>query len=127
MKKLLTLSTLSALVLVAACNDKPEVIDRDPIDPMADQLNNAGAVELPPMVAQSKTFRCKDNSLIFVDYMNDNKTAQLRIEKKESAPTILTAEEPGKPFTAEGGYSVTGPGDVIEASLPGKGSQSCKS
>ena len=126
MKKLLTLITLPALALVAACNNEPEEIGGGPVDPMAEQLANAGPVELPPMVAQSKTFRCKDNSLIFVDYMNDNKTAHLRIEKKESAPTILTSEEPGKPFVAEGGYSVTGPGDVIEASLPGKGSQSCK-
>ncbi len=126
MKTNLLSITLPALVLLSACNDKPEVIDRTPGDPMSDELNNAAPIELPPMVAQSKTFRCKDSSLIFVDYMNDNKTAMLKTDK-EGEPVKLTAAEPGKPFTAEGGYSVTGPGDVVEASVPGKGSQSCKS
>lgn len=117
---------LPALGFVAACNDKPEVIDRTPVDPMADQLNNAAAVELPPMVKLSKTFRCKDGSLVFVDYMSDDKTAMLRTEK-EGAATKLTAAEAGKPFTAEGGFSATGPGDVVDVSVPGKGAQSCKS
>lgn len=121
----LSLFAFPALALLAACNDKPEVIDRTPLDPMADQVNNAAAVQLPPMVAVSKTFRCKDSSLIFVDYMNDNKTAMLRTEKEGKA-TKLVAAEAGKPFTAEG-YSVTGPGDTVDAAIPGKGSQSCKS
>tara|TARA_R110000782_G_scaffold167129_3_gene259104 strand:- start:23343 stop:23729 length:387 start_codon:yes stop_codon:yes gene_type:complete len=128
MKINLSLIALPAALLVSACNnDNPEVIDRTPQDPMADQLGNATPVELPPMVKQSETFRCKDNSLIFVDYMSDDKTVHLRIDKKEGAPVILKAEEPGQPFTAEGGYSITGPADTITASLPGKGSQSCKS
>lgn len=126
MKLNLSLIALSAALLVSACDNKPEVLDREPQDPLADQLNNAGEVKLPPMVQASKTFRCKDNSLIFVDYMNDGKTANLRLEKKDAAPVALTAAEAGKPFTAEG-YSVTGPGASIEATLPGKGTQSCKS
>ncbi|MGD9810497.1 MAG: hypothetical protein AB7U35_04070 [Sphingobium sp.] len=126
MKKILSPLALTALVLVAACKDEPEVIDRTPLDPMSDELNNAGAVVLPPMVKLSKTFRCKDGSLLFVDYMNDDKTAMVKTEK-EGVATPLIAEEAGKPFTAEGGWSVTGPGDVIDTSIPGKGSQSCKS
>ena len=128
MKINIPLIALPAALFLSACNnDKPEVIDRTPQDPMADQLGNATPVELPPMVKLSKTFRCKDSSLIFVDYMSDDKTVHLRIEKKDAAPVVLTAEEPGAAFTAEGGYSLTGPGDTITASLPGKGSQSCKS
>lgn len=115
-----------ALVSLSACGDsEPEVVGGGPADPMADALNNAGAVELPPMVAKSKTYRCKDGALIYVDYMSDNKTAMLKTEKEGTA-TALVMAEPGKPFTAEG-YSLTGNGDVVEAALPGKGSQSCKS
>jgi hypothetical protein len=121
-----SLIALSAVLFISACDNKPEVIDREPQDPMADQLANAGEVKLPPMVQASKTFRCKDNSLIFVDYMNDGTTANLRLEKKDAAPVVLTAPEAGKPFVAEG-YSVTGPGATIDATLPGKGTQSCKS
>lgn len=127
MKINLSLLALPAVLLVGACNDDPEVIDRQPQDDLGAQLNNAAAIELPPMVAKSETYRCKDNSLIFVDFMSDNKTANLRVEKKDSTPIILKAEEEGKPFTAEGGYSLDGSGAVVTASLPGKGSLSCKS
>jgi hypothetical protein len=125
MKNIPALFALSAVMALAACNNEPEVVGGGPADPMADALNNAAPIELPPMVKQSKTFRCKDGSLLFVDYMSDDKTAMVKTDK-EGAATKLIAAEAGKAFTAEGGYSVTGPGDVITASLPGKGSQSCK-
>jgi hypothetical protein len=92
---------------------------------MAEKLKNAAPVELPPSVKQSVQYRCKDNSLIFVDFMSDDKTALLRTEKT-GTPTKLTATEPGKPFTAEGGYEVSGSGKQITASVAGKGAQSCK-
>lgn len=124
MKPFLTLIALPAVLLIAGCNNEPEKIGGGPV--LDDGgVNNAAPVELPPMVMKSKTYRCKDGSLIFVDYMSDNKTALLRTEK-EGKPTALIMAEAGKPYTAEG-YSLTGNGDVVEAALPGKGSQSCKS
>jgi len=124
MKPFLSLIALPAVLLIAGCNNEPEKIGGGPV--LDDGgVNNAAPVELPPMVMKSKTYRCKDSSLIFVDYMSDNKTALLRTEK-EGKPTALIMAEAGKPYTAEG-YSLTGNGDVVEAALPGKGSQSCKS
>lgn len=124
MKPFLSLIALPAILLIAGCNNEPEQIGGGPL--LDDGgVNNAAPVELPPMVMKSKTYRCKDGSLIFVDYMSDNKTALLRTEK-EGKPTALVMAEPGKPFAADG-YSLTGNGDVVEAALPGKGSQSCKS
>lgn len=115
----------TALLALSACGEKePEVVGGRP-DPMADELNNAAPVELPPMVKESHSYRCKDGALVFVDFMSDDKTANLRTEK-DGTPTKLTAEEAGKPFTAEGGYSVSGSGKEITATLPGKSAQTCK-
>lgn len=126
MKYHLPLVAAAALSLLSACNnsDEPEVVG-GPADPMAQQLANAAPVELPPSVKVSHQYRCKDNSLLFVDFMSDEKTANLRTEKTGS-PTKLVAAEPGKPFTAEGGYSVEGSGKQITATLPGKSTLSCK-
>ncbi|WP_375196888.1 hypothetical protein [Sphingobium sp.] len=125
MKYYLPLISVAALTLLSACNksDEPEVVG-GPADPMAEKLANAAPVELPPSVQASHQYRCKDNSLLFVDFMSDGKTAQLRTEKT-GAPTKLTAAEAGKPFEGEG-YKVEGSGKQITATLPGKSALSCK-
>ena len=124
MKFYLPLIAVASLSLLSACNksDEPEVVG-GPADPMAAELANAAPVELPPSVKANKQFRCKDNSLIFVDYMSDDKTAQLRTEKGGTA-TTLKAAEVGQPFTAEG-FSVSGAGDDVTITVPGKGAQAC--
>src|SRR5687768_2013085 len=65
----LSLIAAGALAL-AACNNEPEVIG-ERADPMKDQLANAAPVELPPAIAASKTYRCKDNSVVRVDWLSD--------------------------------------------------------
>jgi hypothetical protein len=47
---------------------------------------------------------------VFVDFMSDDKTAMVKTEKEGTA-TALQMAEPGKPYTAAGGYSLTGNGD----------------
>lgn len=124
MKYYIPLIAAASLSLLSACgsNDEPEVVG-GPADPMAEQVANAGPIELPPSVAKSAQYRCKDNSLLFIDFMSDQKTINLRT-KKDGAATTLKAPEAGKPFTAEGGYEVSGSGDTITAKLEGK-SLSC--
>lgn len=125
MKSYLPLIAVAGLTLLSACNnnDQPEVVG-GPADPMAEKLANAAPVELPPSVKANKQYRCKDNSLIFVDFMSDDKTALLRTEKT-SASTKLAAPEAGKPYVAEGGYEVSGQGDDVTITVPGKGAQAC--
>ena len=125
MKHYLPLIPVAALALLSACNknDEPEVVG-GPADPMAEKLANAAPVELPPMVKESHQYRCKDNSLVFVDFMSDDKTVNVRTEK-DGAPTKLTAAEAGKPFEG-GGFKVEGTGKQITANLPGKSALSCK-
>ena len=125
MKYYLPLIAIASITLLSACNnnEEPEVVG-GPADPMAEQLANAAPVELPPSVKANKQFRCKDNSLIFVDYMSDDKTALLRTEKTGSA-TTLKAAEVGQPFTAEGGFEIKGSGNDVTVTVPGKGAQTC--
>lgn len=125
MKQYFSLIAVASVALLAACNknDEPEVVG-GPADPMAEQLANAAPVELPPSVKANKQYRCKDNSLIFVDFMSDDKTALLRTEKGGTA-TSLKAAEAGQPFTAEGGFEVKGSGDDVTITVPGKSAQAC--
>ncbi|MFZ2998238.1 hypothetical protein [Sphingobium sp.] len=124
MKSYIPLFAVAAVALLSACNknDEPEVVG-GPADPMAAELANAAPVELPPSVKSNKQYRCKDNSLLFVDFMSDDKTALLRTEKGGTA-TSLKAAEAGQPFTAEG-YEVKGSGDAVTITVPGKSAQAC--
>lgn len=123
MSRILHTATAAALLSVAACEQEPETIDSGPADPQAAELAKAKPVELPPSIASSAAYRCKDNSLIYVDLMSDRKTAYLRSERG-GTPTILTAPEAGQPYTAEG-YSLTGDAKQVTLTAPGKGTQTC--
>lgn len=126
MRHTLTLSlSLLSLATLSACGEaKPEAFNETIGDPMETELANAAPVALPPALKASKTYRCKDNSLVYIDFFADDVSANIRTEK-EGAPVKLAAPEKGKAFAAEG-YSVEGSGDTVQVSLPGKGSQSCK-
>ena len=130
MIRTLTLTTLSALAL-AAC--EPETIrGGEQPDPMASELANAAPVELPPAIASSKTYRCKDNSLVQIDWLAQDKGAYVHGDGQ--AQTHVKAAEPveGQPastdLVAEGGYVLKGnaTASTVTLTLPGKGAQACK-
>lgn len=125
MKYYLSLAAVASIALLSACNknDEPEVVG-GPADPLATQLADAAPVELPPSVKANKQYRCKDNSLLFVDFMSDDKTALLRT-KKDGDATTLKAANAGEPFTADGGYEIKGSGNEVTITVPGKGAQGC--
>lgn len=125
MKHTLPLAAVAAALSLAACQNEPEVVNALPPDPLASELANAAPVELPPALKGSVSFRCQPgNSLVFVDFFQGDKMANLRTEKN-GTPTMLKAEEAGKPLTAEGGYSLTGDMKNIKVTIPGKGDLSC--
>ena len=109
-----------AAAALAACNksDRP--------DPNAPEVN-AAPVVLPPAISASKIYRCKDNSLVYIDWLNDNVSANIRASET-GAPTQLKGAVPGDPLVAEG-YSLKGaPTDAsVTLTRPAKGSQICKS
>jgi hypothetical protein len=125
-----TLITLSALAL-AAC--EPETIrGGEQPDPMAGELANAAPVELPPAIAASKTYRCKDNSLVQIDWLAQDKGAYVHGDGQ--AQTHLKPAEPveGQPATtdlvADGGFVLKGnaTASTVTLSLPGKAAQACR-
>jgi uncharacterized lipoprotein YajG len=118
-------AALAALLTLAACDTKPTTIIAGPPDDMAAELNSAKPVELPPAMEASKSYRCKDNSVVYVDWFTGGKQATLRA-KKDGTPTILKADEDGKPLVAEG-YEISGSSKAgtISVTQPDKGKQSC--
>ena len=109
------------LMALAACNSqpsKPEVIDANP-DPMANQIANAAPVELPPAIRADKTFRCSDSSLVGVTFFQGDKQVLVRAPSTATA-VRLTAPEAGKPYTAEGGWTLSGDEKNVTVTAPGK-------
>ncbi len=124
--KILPLSAVAALLVLAACNSKPaapEVLDSNP-DPMANTLANAAPVELPPAIKSEATLRCKDNSLLFVTFFEGDKQAVVRT-KKDGPGTTLKSAVAGAPKTADGGWSMTGSDTNVTLTAPGKAAQTC--
>ena len=90
--------TLVAAAALAGCNKENHTIVAGPT---CDNNVVANApVVLPPSIAASKTYRCGDNSVVFVDWLSDNKTANVRTDKTGS-PTQVVAAEPGKALTGQ--------------------------
>lgn len=123
---------------LAACNVEPEqVVAGETPDPMAGQLAGAPPVELPPAIAASKTYRCKDNSLVTIDWLQGGKGANLRVGDATAATPLRPPPPPEEgatatatasaELTAEGGYALTGDAAAtdVNLTLPGKGKLSC--
>ena len=133
----LTLLVLGAAAL-AACNPNPTtVVANEAPDPMAAELANAPAIELPPAIAASKTYRCKDNSLVKIDWLAGGQGANLRVGDattavalRATAPTAEGGNEvapANSALTAEGGYALKGEASAsnVSLTLPGKGALIC--
>ena len=123
MTRTFTIFAVVAAAALAGCN-KQETAEADNA---ANATVNAVPVEMPPTIAHSGIYRCKDNSVVYVDWLSDNKSANFRADRN-ATPIQLKADEGGKPMTGEGGYSLTGTAQASSITLarPGKASQSCK-
>lgn len=126
----LSLIALASLALVA-CQQETIVANEQP-DPMASELANAAPVELPPAIAASKTYRCKDNSLVQIDWLADNKGAYVHGADRTQTHVKPAEAVEGQPastdLTAEGGYVLKGnaTASTVNLTMPGKGAQVCK-
>ena len=140
-KKLILIAPLSMLAL-AACN-------KSETPPAAENAAETAAVsaaevELPPAITATGTYRCADNTILYVDFLGQNEAADIRIGEKSALAVRVTAPkaeapaadgtaapaeaEPAGPLTsADGESSLSGSGDQINVKLAGKGAQTCKS
>ena len=105
-----TILALVAVAALAGCNNEDHTIVAGPGGD--DQpMNNVGVV-LPPSIQASKAYRCKDNSLIYVDWLSDG-TARVKKDRNEVGTTVALGE--GAPLQ----------GDAKAASITYNG-QGCK-
>ena len=117
------------LLVLTSCNNRPTDIGADDSDDMKTQLAKAKPVELPPSILLAKTFRCKDNSVITLDFYSDGKSVGVH-PKPGTRATVAKADASGQPMTtADGAYTVSGgPNDKsVAITMPGKDKQACDS
>lgn len=122
MQKTHLLAAVAAISALAACGD--ETITVNQFDSQAKALENAAPVQLPPAITASRTYRCTDNSLVYIDFYDDN-SATVRTTQ-DGTPTQVTAEGGNPPYVAPG-YSISGNGENIRITAPGKDNLSCRS
>ncbi len=129
MNRNLSLIALAATAL-AACNPETIVGEEQP-DPMKGELANAAPIELPPAIAASKTYRCKDNSVVRIDWLSD-KSAYVHGDGQAQTHVKSAVPAEGQPastdLVAEGGVVLKGDATAssVSLTLPGKGAQACK-
>src|SRR5438552_1903145 len=92
------LITLAAAAALAGCNNSDHnIVGQEPGESDTNVAANA-PVALPPSITASKIYRCADNKVVYVDYLSDNKSANVRTEQG-GAPTQVITAEAGKPMT----------------------------
>lgn len=107
---LLIAASAAALLALGACNNEPETVN-GAFDTQAAELANAAPVELPPAVTSSRSYRCNDNSLFFVDFYNNN-TARIGRTREGEKTELRLAEGGTPPFSGEG-YTLSGNGENV--------------
>ncbi|MEO7635220.1 MAG: hypothetical protein ABIS38_06195 [Sphingomicrobium sp.] len=117
---------LIAAAALAGCNQESHTIGPGAENAEADAPASP-PVLLPPSISVSKIYRCADNRVVYVDWLSDNKSANIRTEQT-GTPTQVTAAEAGGEMTAAGGYSLSGTSAASSAKVgtPGHAAQSCK-
>jgi hypothetical protein len=141
-KKLIFLAPLSMLAL-AACNssETPGTAENG----TETAVVPAAEIELPTAITATGTYRCADNTILYVDFLGQNEAADIRVGEKSALAVRVTAPkaeapvadasaeapadaEPAGPMTsADGESSLSGSGKQINVKLAGKGAQTCKS
>lgn len=82
---------LAAAAALAGCNkeDHNIVVGGPDADENVTAPASSTPVALPPSIASSKTYRCDNNSLLYVDWMSDG-SAHVKFKEGET-PTVVTA------------------------------------
>ena len=126
-RNLITTLGLVAAAALAGCNNENHNIVASGPDEGAPVNAATTNIQLPPSIAASKTYRCADNSVVYVDWLADNTSANVRTEANGN-PTQVVTSEAGKPMTGPGGYSLTGSASSARVTFesPAHGSKSCK-
>jgi hypothetical protein len=85
------LITLAAAAALAGCNNSDHTIVAGP-DTGDNSAAANGPVALPPSIASSRAYRCKNNNLVYVDWMSDG-TARVKKTREEVGTTVTPGTE----------------------------------
>jgi hypothetical protein len=140
-KTILILAPLSMLALAACNKTEPPAIDAE-----AEAAKAAAAappIEMPPAITASGTYRCADNTILYVDFLGKNESADIRVGEKTAAAVRVNAPKPEAPAAGaaapaadaaptgpmkseDGKTTLAGSGKQINVKLADKGGQTCK-
>ena len=125
MNKSLIITLLAAAALAACNKSTPAANEVATAEANAATQANVAA-SMPPAIVASKIYRCKDNSVVYIDWLAGDMTADIRTEQGGAA-TVLEAEAAGGALKGEG-YSLIGlpTATTVTLTRPGKGEQACK-
>ncbi len=145
MKKTFLLIAPLSMLALAACN-KTETPAADGAD-VAATATPAVTAPMPPAITSQVVYRCKDNTILYVDFFGANESADIRVADKSSAAIRVTAPvapapvagaapapvdpaaaaKPAGPMkSADGATSLSGAGKQVNVKLADKGAQTCK-
>ena len=114
------LLTLIAAAAIAGCDNNGQTIVAGPDGTDNSAEVNLADVELPPSIVASHAYRCKDNSLVYIDWLS-NDTARIKQDRSEVGMTVTKGEDGA--YTADG-QRLTGDPKAASITVNGK---SCKS
>ncbi len=137
------------MLALAACN-KSETPEGGAEGTDTAAATPAAPVVLPPAITASGTYRCADNTILYVDFLGKNEAADIRVGDKSAVAVRVEAPKPETPAapaaagaepaapaaeaapvaplkSADGESSLSGSGKQINVKLAGKGAQTCKS
>jgi hypothetical protein len=139
---LILIAPLSMLAL-AACNKSETPATPEGEGDASKMTQTSAPVEMPPAITASGTYRCGDNTILYVDFLGKNEAADIRVGDKAAAAVRVTAPEieasadgtppaadakPAGPMkSADGTTSLSGSGKQINVKMGDKGAQTCKS
>lgn len=113
------LLAIIAAAALAGCESEPIVVGGPPDDPANQAPVANGPIELPPSIVASHAYRCRDNSLVYIDWLS-NDTARIKQDRNGVGITVTKGEDGA--YTAEG-QRLSGAADASSISVNGK---SCK-
>lgn len=132
---------LAAVIALSACNDSDPEIVGGMADPDADAIEEMAPTELPPMRTREASFRCADNSVVYVTFYTNDAQVGVSMER-DAVQTLLpntalaAADEAGEDaeeapagaprYSAEG-FTLVGNADAqsIQFARDGGGLQRC--
>ena len=82
----LLIVSLAAAAALADCKENHTIVAGPPEDNATNAATN-GPVALPPSISASKSYRCADNKLVYVDWMSDG-TARVKKTSDEVGTTV---------------------------------------